>query len=1046
MPTDIDIITLSAQGDDRSLSKNGDDRYYWYSVRDMMTLLVKARRDHLRYENDATIAPPIFEEYSPLSPNYQKLLIADPYHQINFATYLSDDINKIIGDGTHKFWRSMPEQIIIPLLSGGHWRAIRIQIFFPTKSVTILWDDPYGKGAFPQLLKDTLLDAIIPNINKLIVKAVGDSEFRLSLDNIVQVDKPLDQQGKGNNAWDCGPIIMSNIIDYIRHSTTENSSFYEYSISNSSQENHERQMIEIRNLHRLQYSKISGELLNMDRLISIGKGEFQFAEAFIDKLESFSHSCQQEIERLSPSKINLLFALIDSNRQSQEQGEEYSEQEVEKALECINHDITPISFDLNKGYFDVASINALLKEKKSKLHRLSFLIGSHNFSEITARGVDFVDKSIFIKEIIETGDKVTIITRPRRWGKTINMNMLSKFFAITVDEFGNAVVPSPYRDLFQRLRIGQEYPNLVDEHQGRYPVIFFTFKSIKLKTYQEIESQLISEIRELYDNYLYLYDSNKMSANKKEKFQKFLKGDNMAKKDIGESIKFLSLLLQKHHGKEVYILIDEYDAPLSATHDTEEYTDTLELMCLILGKALKDNDSLKKAVVTGVTKIALSDVNNAREYSILKSRYAEYFGFTEEEVEILLQRANITDIRIISAVTEYYNGYQIGDYTLYNPYSVACFLTDLQLSPYWVNTESSIAGARKLSAGLLMTPEMQSTVRDLIRNCYAKNKDTVEIVISPDVVLHKLKESPQAIWTVLAYGGYLSLSNRCVNDDLTETCSARIPNREVLGIYKQSISLWLTNTLGVDVDKVLGSSDVINIDDIEKFQTVVRKLLVVKNDLFGDANESLFHSFIIGLYFFRGGISHQLSSEKKAGSGRGDDIFYPIEGKSIKIIIHEYKILGQTDTAQIDSKLQDALWQVYEHYYFEEAVSTYKEFSYPHYQQLEIRGLVAFIDENTNVLGMRSASILHDISEISDSFLPLFKSLKADELRMLRTHYRIEEFIKEFRSVGTLPTILKQLESSDAAKVGSVLVRRSRSQQQVNMGGKRTNIKKKSRS
>ena len=179
MPTDPDLIVVDSTGDvDRSLSQNGDDRYYWYSVRDMMTLLVNARKDHLSYENDFADSPIFGEEFSPLRQNYQKLLVADPYHQINFSAYLSDDINKIVGDSTQNFWQNMPEQIIIPLLSGGYWRAIRIQIIFKTRTVSILWDDPCGEGSFPQVLKDTLLDAIIPNMNRLIMKAVDDSECR----------------------------------------------------------------------------------------------------------------------------------------------------------------------------------------------------------------------------------------------------------------------------------------------------------------------------------------------------------------------------------------------------------------------------------------------------------------------------------------------------------------------------------------------------------------------------------------------------------------------------------------------------------------------------------------------------------------------------------------------------------------------------------------------------------------------------------------------------------------------------------------------------
>ena len=392
----------------------------------------------------------------------------------------------------------------------------------------------------------------------------------------------------------------------------------------------------------------------------------------------------------------------------------------------------------------------------------------------------------------------------------------------------------------------------------------------------------------------------------------------------------------------------------------------------------------------------------------------------------------MTDPKISAAVTDYYNGCTIGKCTLYNPLSIVSFFKRMKIGTYWVNTEGSVAGDRKLSTGLLMTTQMQSKVRELIKNCYAKNKETVEIVISPVVVLHNLKESPQAIWTLLAYGGYLALSNVRKMKGSRLLCDARIPNREVLEIFEDSISSWFTDILGINLDYVLGESTVLNIDDMGEFESLVRKLLLVRNDIFGDANESLFHSFVEGLFLFEG-TTHRLSSEKIAGSGRSDSIFCPIKGRSCKIIIHEYKILGSANSAKIDRKIQEALWQVYEHYYFEEAVSKYNEFEYSHYQQIKIRGMVAFVDENTNNLGMRSASILHDMSEVRDLILPLFKSLKENELRKLKSHYQVDEFIKEFKSVKSLQTILNQLESCD-----SVLGRRSRSEQEDSMGDKPT--------
>lgn len=1010
MQTTSDLTKTSTEEDDRNLAQNGNDRHYWYSVRDMMTLLVNARKERLSY-NNYNIAPILGEEYSSLRPNDQRLLVADPYHQDNFAQYLADDINKIIGNGEHTLhaWEEMPNQIIIPLLSGAHWRAIRIEINYIKKSISILWDDPYGEGHFLKGLKDKLRESIIINVSKLIRKETSTEEFTLNTESITEVDKVIDQQGLANNAWDCGPIIISNIVDYIKNFNIRNTNFKEYSIKAKSDINHEQQIVDSRKLHIDQFTKVSGEPRFNARLQLLREEESRVAEEFIHKL-GFSCSYKQQIAQLSPSKVNMLFTLIETNR-GVGQAEEYSELEIKIALDYIDRHVMPISLDqhYDDEDFDINSINDLLQKRKPEFNKLSFAIGTDNFAKITESGKTFIDKSLLIKEIIETGDEVTIITRPRRWGKTTNLDMLAKFFAIEVDAAGSPVNVNQYRELFQNLRIGSEYSGLVAEHQGQYPVIFFTFKNVKSNKYKEIEANLIDELQKLYDIYAYLGSSEKLRGIKKDKFKKYLTGE-IKLNEIVRSIEFLSSLLREHHEKEVYLFIDEYDSLLNATYDTEEYENTLKMMRSMLGNALKGNNNLKKSVITGITKIAkaglFSDVNNIQEYSILKSRYAEYFGFTEDEVQVLLQQAKITEHRVSMGVKEYYNGYNIGGHIIYNPWSIVSFLSNFELSSYWVNTEGSITGDRRLSAGLLMTPQMQEQVRELINNCYSGNKRFVEIKISPEVVLHQLRGDPAAIWTVLAYGGYLSLNNMRKAKGSSLTCQAKIPNNEVLEIYEDSILFWFRDILEMN----LADIEFLNIENMEEFQNLVKKLLLQKAEIIGEANESLFHSFIDGLYLLKGN-THLLSSEKKAGSGRIDSIYYPIKGRSKKIIIHEYKILGKTDTTQIDAKIQEALWQVYEHYYFQELASKYNEFRYSNYQQVEIRGIVAFIDENNNNLGMRSLSVLHTMEEII-SMLPFFQSLKQDDLARLKAHYSLINFVQEYRKVGSPQDVLNQLKPS----------------------------------
>ena len=774
MRANSDLIASSAQGHDKSLSQNGDDRYYWYNIRDMMTLLGRARNVHLTYRNYDRLSI-LRDRYLPLKPNDQQSSVMDPYHGAKFADYFSADIDKIIGNGgeyTQCVRKSMPHQIIIPIVSGGYWRSIIVQVDYVKEIVSVLWDDPCGKGYFPQSLKDICLEAMIPNINRLIVKAVGGhSEFKVSVDKIVQVDKSLDQQGKGSNAWDCGPIIMSNIIDYIRRSGFMNPSFEKYSICAISNAAHEKQVIETRLTHRVQYCQQSNECLDTNRLRSITEEESRIAAGYIYQLEQSTHPYQQLIAELSPSQVNILFALIESQRNPQgERSCAYSEQEVKRALEHIHRQPTPLSLDTDK-LLDVTSINAMLEQMNSNVHQLSFAIDTNDFAKITAQGRSFVDKSLFVKDIIETRDHFTMITRPRRWGKTTNLDMLSKFFALKTDD--SAV--SSYKELFQRLLIGQKYPEFVKQHQGKYPVIYFTFKNITSKVFSTIKSELSIEIQKLYSQYVYLLDSKILDNNDKKDIRKYLSG-NMKKMDIEYSLRHLSSLLEEHHKKRVYIFIDDYDAILNATFDTEEYEKAFLLLSSMLGQALNGNNNLKKAVVTGLTNAGISSyLDNVCEYSILDKEYAEYFGFTGAEVHGLLQQANMTDPKISVAISDYYNGYTIGDCNLYNPWSIVRFMDGNRIGNYWVDSEGSMSAAdRNLSSGLLTTNQMQATVRGLINNYYAK--ESMEIVIFPRAELHRLKHSRAAVCAVLAYGGYLSLTNRYMDDDLTETCEARIPN------------------------------------------------------------------------------------------------------------------------------------------------------------------------------------------------------------------------------------------------------------------------------
>lgn len=1019
MKSQLNLISMNGEGDDRNLAQDGNNRYYWYSVRDVMTLLVNIRKESLTYNNRPEAV--LGEEYSSLRENDQSILIADPQHSANFNDYLSNDIDKIIGVGNVKsnVWVHMPSQIIIPLLSGLHWRVIRIQIDYGKRTVSVLWDDPYGNFAFPEQLKNELRASIIYNVSKLICKETNVAVFILSAESINERDKVTAQQPLGENSWDCGPITVSNIRDYIKHFAIENSHFtrQHYTVPEFSKlSNYDLKIVTLRKEHIIQFSSLSEIPISSPRLEEIRKSVSMSHDTAVTSFTKY----REQISQLPSDKIDMLFAVLDNHRQvfNEVTTTEYSDNEIEYALNFINKPIEirrlSGSFESEVAILDSNMLNKILKEKMDEFKLLIFATGTDNFAKIIQEKREFVDKSLLIKEIIESGDEVALITRPRRWGKTTNLEMLRSFLAIEADRDGKQLTINHNKKLFRHLMINNEL-DIIDQHQGKYPVIFISFKNIKANNYNEIVELLRNEIIELYEQHEYLKNSDKLNEYQGAIFNKYLSGD-IDEVGLKMSLKNLSKFLYKHFSTKVYLLIDEYDTPLNYAYSISDYHNVLDLIRSMLGIVLKGNNYLKQSVVTGITKIAkaglFSDINNVRDYSILHPKYAQYFGFTKEEVEELLIKANIKEHAIKVAIKEWYNGYQIGNYIIYNPWSIAIFFRDMQIGSYWVNTESMVLGDRRLSSDLLVTDEMQEQVKMLISNCKEGNKQTIEININPEIIFTNLKEDPTAVWTLLVYSGYLSLSDPIQVYGSVRTYRARIPNKEVLDIYEDSIVLWIKGKLSLNnseskfIDNLLND---FNLEDFDKVLKTITQVINKYNDRIAQENESIFHS-LIEVICLLGGKNHILSAEKKSGTGRIDSIFYPLIDKSEKIIIHEYKILKKTNKEEeINAKIQEALWQVYERSYLEEVMTKYQNFKYVHYQNVEVRAMVILVDENNRNFAIKIGSILHSIAD-SCKILEFFRITPEIQLTKLKNKFLIQEVIEVIQDTANLNEIAEKIQ------------------------------------
>jgi hypothetical protein len=617
---------------------------------------------------------------------------------------------------------------------------------------------------------------------------------------------------------------------------------------------------------------------------------------------------------------------------------------------------------------NIDEANALLSETPSLLKKIEFGTGISEFDEIINSSSRFVDKSLFIKAIFNSKEGVTLITRPRRWGKTLGLSMLQHFLGMEVDVNGQEVVPNSNRHLFNNLQIAK---TKIIAEQGRHPVIFICLKDIKADSYEETETNLKSLIADLFEQYEYIAKSLEQSSSDisrahkitLKKFFKLMDGESDVS-TLKSSLKLLMRLIRKHHGKKTYLLIDEYDAPLNYAYNTPHYEKTLELIKGLFSITLKGNTFLKKAVITGVFKIAksglFSGLNNSSDYSILSEQYAEYFGFTEGEVDALLTEANIKDKKIKSAVRDWYNGYNIGGLTIYNPWSIINFFTRLKIAPYWVNTESMVAGDRRLSTDLMVTEKAHKKVNLLIANF---GKELTEMTINPEVVFSTIQEDVNSLFGLLLFGGYLSVDTTSYNVSGMLICQARIPNREVLSIYNSSISLWVEEQLAIDQAKFESLGEEFILEDINSVRNTVNKALEIFGDRIAEKNESIFHGLIQSICLLKGD-QHRLASESYTGQGRADSIFYPIAGKSDTVIIHEYKIIKNIKTIEgLKTSLEDAMWQIYNRTYSGEILA--KNLCHDlGFKYIEVRAIVIVCDDIFHKTSTQIIAIKHTFAEM----------------------------------------------------------------------------------
>ena len=524
---------------------------------------------------------------------------------------------------------------------------------------------------------------------------------------------------------------------------------------------------------------------------------------------------------------------------------------------------------------------------------LKLPVGIENFEDIRRSGFYYIDKTMLIEQTLNNWSKVTLFTRPRRFGKTLGMSMLRSFFEIGTD-----------KSLFDGLYISQNKA-LCDVHMGKYAVIFLTLKGVEGLTFADAKMMLKSILSTEMDRHYYLKTSEALTDEDKAYFVKMLTGTD---ENINDSLRKLSQLLYKHYGKKVVILIDEYDVPLDKAYQNGYYHEMVSLIRGLFGQALKTNDYLQFAILTGCLRISKESIftglNNFKVLSIMDARFDEQFGFTDSEVEELLAAYNLDSH--FTEIKEWYDGYHFGNADVYCPWDVINYVDLLRFEPtakpqdFWSNSSGN------------------ALVRSFIDKADVQTKDEIERLIageyiekeiSPELTYDEIDKSIANLWSVLFTTGYLTKQG--VTDDGKVRLS--IPNREIKNLFIKKIREWFSDTTANDGKTLEQFCNAFMEKDTEKIEQLfgdylwntisIRDTAVAK-----DKKENFYHGILLGLLGYK--ASWLIKSNTESGTGYSD-ILVEVPNNRTGIVIE----LKYAENGDMDAACDEALKQIEEKSY-----------------------------------------------------------------------------------------------------------------------------------
>lgn len=526
-------------------------------------------------------------------------------------------------------------------------------------------------------------------------------------------------------------------------------------------------------------------------------------------------------------------------------------------------------------------------------------IGTQDFEKLITDECFYVDKTMFIKEWWENKDAVTLITRPRRFGKTLNMNMLERFFSMEYEEKG---------EVFEGLAIWKE--KKYRELQGAYPVIFLSFADVKADNFVDAKDQICQTITDLYAKNEFLRTCGKLGAKDKEFFDRV--GANMSNSDTSVALRQLACYLYYYYGRKVIILLDEYDTPLQEAYINGYWDELLSFTRGMFNSTFKTNPYLERALMTGITRVSkeslFSDMNNLRMLTMTSSQYASCFGFTEEEVFTAMDEFGITNK---DEVKEWYDGFTIGDWRdIYNPWSITNFLKEKKLKPYWANTSSNELISSLIRKG---DSEIKMQFETLLTG------QTIWSRINDEMAFNQLENGERAIWSLLLASGYLKIVETRRNE-----YGLALTNYEVKQTFENMVLDWFDKKAG-DYN---GFIRALLCDNLKEMNAYMNRVSLAMFSSFDGGNhpsevampEKFYHGFLLGLLVELAG-RYEVTSNRESGFGRYDVLMRPLNQNDDGIIL-EFKVHDSEEESSLEETVRAALRQIDEKQYVQTLIES----------------------------------------------------------------------------------------------------------------------------